>query len=157
MNASGASTKGNTTPSGGKKGLDPLKKSKTLKRPGSPNLSDSSGNESSRKKKVKTAKNSSLGPSRSTTPLPGRLRAGATSDGEGTAGEGSDAGQKKKIKIKTGGTATGTPAGSRAGSPVPSGKIHPRYPITHPHARAHAGFEAYAATFEMHIADRPLL
>ena len=137
MNASGASTKGNTTPSGGKKGLDPLKKSKTLKRPGSPNLSDSSGNESSRKKKVKTAKNSSLGPSRSTTPLPGRLRAGATSDGEGTAGEGSDAGQKKKIKIKTGGTgATGTPAGSRAGSPVPSGKNCSHYSPSPIRARA---------------------
>ncbi|KAH8889641.1 Rap30/74 interaction domain-containing protein [Thozetella sp. PMI_491] len=120
MPASGASTKGTTTPSGGKKASDSLKKSKNLKRPGSPNLSDSSGNESSRKKKVKTAKNSSLVPSRSTTPLPGRLKAGATSDGEVTAGEGSDAGQKKKsIKLKTG--QTGTPVGSRAGSPVPSG------------------------------------
>ncbi len=122
--ASGASTKGTTTPSGSKKATDSLKKSKNLKRPGSPNLSDSSGNESTRKKKLKTVKNSSLGPSRSTTPLPGRLKAGATSDGEGTAGEGSDAGQKKKgIKLKTGGTgATGSPAGSRAGSPVPGSK-----------------------------------
>ncbi len=73
---------------------------------------------------MKTAKSSSLGPSRSTTPLPGRLKAGATSDGEITAGEGSDGVQKKKIKLKAGGTgATGTPTGSRAGSPVPSGEF----------------------------------
>lgn len=117
--ASGATSKGNTTPSGKQKLAD--KKGK-LKRPGSPNLSDSSGAESTRKK-VKTGKGtSSKAPSRSATPLPGRPRVGgATSDGEATAGEGSDGGLKlkKKIKIKTGTGAGGSPSASRAGSPAP--------------------------------------
>ncbi|KUJ14160.1 uncharacterized protein LY89DRAFT_720527 [Mollisia scopiformis] len=47
--ASGTSSKGTNTPSGRPKHTDPLKK-KNLKRPGSPNRSESSGNESSRKK-----------------------------------------------------------------------------------------------------------
>lgn len=102
-----------------------MKKGNKLKRPGSPNLSDSSGNESTRKK-VKTGKGtSSHVPSRSGTPLPGRPKGaagGATSDGEATAGEGSDGGLKlkKKIKIKS-----GTPSASRAGSPAPPGKFPP--------------------------------
>lgn len=50
--ASGTSSKGTNTPSGRPKHTDPLKK-KNLKRPGSPNLSESSGNESSRKKMKK--------------------------------------------------------------------------------------------------------
>jgi hypothetical protein len=99
-----------------------------LKRPGSPNLSESSGNESSRKK-VKIAKSGVA--SRSGTPLPGRPKGigGAMSDGEATAGEASDGGAKlkKKIKLKSGTGATGTPsgsrAGSRAGSPVPLGTV----------------------------------
>lgn len=50
--ASGTSSKGTNTPSGRPKHVDPLKK-KNLKRPGSPNLSESSGNESTRKKHKK--------------------------------------------------------------------------------------------------------
>jgi hypothetical protein len=42
--------------------------------------------------------------------------AGVMSDGEATGGEMSDAGAKKKIKLKFGG---GSPTGSRAGSPAP--------------------------------------
>ncbi|KAK0643532.1 hypothetical protein B0T16DRAFT_459669 [Cercophora newfieldiana] len=114
---SGAATKGTNTPSGKQKAATGTKKG-ALKRPGSPNLSESSGNESSRKK-VKIAKVAS----RSGTPLPGRPKGigGATSDGEATAGEASDGGAKlkKKIKLKSGTGATGTPSGSRAGSPVP--------------------------------------
>ncbi len=52
--ASGASTRGNTTPSGRNKHSDPLKKGPaTLKRPGSPLYSETSGTESSRKKSKK--------------------------------------------------------------------------------------------------------
>ncbi|KAF8851516.1 hypothetical protein BDZ45DRAFT_730868 [Acephala macrosclerotiorum] len=52
--ASGTSSKGTNTPSGKPKPVDPLKdKKKSLKRPGSPNLSESSGNESTRKKHKK--------------------------------------------------------------------------------------------------------
>ena len=67
---SGASTKGTNTPSGRPKHKDPLKKEKNLKRPGSPNLSESSGNESSRKKQ-KNKHPSSLHATRTSTPVPG--------------------------------------------------------------------------------------
>lgn len=65
---SGASSKGTNTPSGRPKHTDPLKKAKSLKRPGSPNLSESSGNESSRKKHKKKHHSSASG---SSTPIPG--------------------------------------------------------------------------------------
>ncbi|KAK0714992.1 hypothetical protein B0H67DRAFT_579701 [Lasiosphaeris hirsuta] len=120
--ASGTASKGTSTPSGKAKGTDGSKKGK-LKRPGSPNLSESSGNESTRKKiKIGKAVASTV-QSRAATPLPGRPKGvggGAMSDGEATAGEGSDGGLKlKKIKIKSGTRASGTPSGSRAGSPAP--------------------------------------
>ncbi|KAG4423869.1 hypothetical protein IFR04_003014 [Cadophora malorum] len=66
---SGASSKGTSTPSGRPKHSDPLKKVKSLKRPGSPNLSESSGNESSRKKLKK--KHQSSRASGTSTPIPG--------------------------------------------------------------------------------------
>ena len=142
---SGSNTKGNTTPSGKQKAPDLTKKIKSLKRPAGQDVSDSSGNESSRKlKKIKK----SLGPgasgsanaSRSGTPLP-RRPGGAASDGEGTADEGSDGGKPrpKKIKLKAPGTATGTPTGSRAGSPV---------------AQAAAGKAAGVATSDFAAASR---
>ncbi|KAM3068197.1 transcription factor IIF subunit tfg1 [Clarireedia jacksonii] len=65
---SGTSSKGNNTPSGRPKHTDPLKKSK--KRPASPNQSESSGNESSRKKHKKNRLPSSQ-PTGTSTPLPG--------------------------------------------------------------------------------------
>lgn len=123
---SGANSKGNTTPSG-KHRAEAAKKGK-LKRPGSPNMSDSSDNEAIRKK-LKTGKGSVV-PSRGGTPIPGRpkpLGAGpAMSDGEATAGETSDAGGllKKKLKVKPGVRPGSTPSGSRAGSPAPSGMFH---------------------------------
>ncbi|OAA68426.1 transcription initiation factor iif subunit [Niveomyces insectorum RCEF 264] len=117
--------KTNTTPSGKQKATDALKKSKSLKRPGSPNLSESSETESSRKKMKKHA-TGSVRPSRSTTPLPGQPKTkgpkgGALSDGEATGGEMSDgpAGGKRRIKI-VGSGAKGTPSGSRATSPAPA-------------------------------------
>jgi len=63
---SGTSSKGNSTPSGRPKHTDPLK-SKTLKRAGSPNLSESSGNESSRKKHKKKHQMSASQPTGSTS------------------------------------------------------------------------------------------
>jgi transcription initiation factor TFIIF subunit alpha len=66
---SGASSKETNTPSGRPKHTDALKKNKNgLKRSGSPNLSESSGNESSRKKQKK---NASSRPSGTNTPVPG--------------------------------------------------------------------------------------
>jgi len=127
--ASGAASKGNTTPSGKPKPADISKKAKSLKRPGSPNLSESSGNESSHRRVKKQATGpSSLKGSRSTTPMPGQQRVvvkggagGAASDGEATAGEMSDGARARKQKIKiVGSGARGTPVGSRAGSPTPT-------------------------------------
>lgn len=136
--AAGDSTKGNTTPSSKGKAPEANKKVKSLKRPASPNASESSGNESSRKLKKLKKNNLSAGAasanaSRSGTPLP-RRPGGATSDGEATAGEGSDGGLKpkvgapKKIKLKTPGTST--PSGSRAGSPLPQSGV-----ATHDYAK----------------------
>lgn len=117
-----------------------MKKSKNLKRSGSPNLSESSGNESSRKKHKKKHVSSSQ-PTGASTPIPGqpqrkssivkmsvspnelsRISSSApnpqtaTSDGEATGGEMSDgAGSKKKITLRMG----GSPTTSRPGSPIP--------------------------------------
>lgn len=125
--------KGSTTPQGKKTSDATGKKGKSLKRPGSPNLSESSGNESSRKKVKKHANGGSVRPSRSSTPLPGQpprtkilksgssTGTGALSDGEATGGEMSDgaAGGKRRIKIVKPG-ARSTPSGSRASSPNPT-------------------------------------
>lgn len=121
--ASGTSSKGTNTPQDKKSAAEAAKKGKSLKRPGSPMASDSSGTESTRKK-TKTSMNSSL-PSRGGTPLPGGQRsrgAGSGSDGEGTAGEMSDgAGGKKRRKGLLAGDVRPTPGGSRAGSPALAG------------------------------------
>ncbi|KAI1491238.1 hypothetical protein F5X96DRAFT_632140 [Biscogniauxia mediterranea] len=120
--ASGTAPKGATTPQGKKAAAEAAKKGKSLKRPGSPMVSDSSGTESTRKKKKKTGPSSSIPGSRGGTPLPQRVRptAGSTSDGEATAGDMSDgAGGKKKHLPSHTIPSKGTPAGSRAGSPVP--------------------------------------
>ncbi|CAK7229768.1 transcription factor IIF subunit tfg1 [Sporothrix bragantina] len=125
--------KGNTTPQGKKTSDATGKKGKSLKRPGSPNLSESSGNESSRKKIKKHANGGSVKPSRSSTPLPGQpprskiiksgstTGAGALSDGEATGGEMSDGAGTGKRRIKiVGAGARSTPSGSRASSPNPT-------------------------------------
>lgn len=71
--ASGASTKGTTTPIGRPRSTDPHKKHNHLKRAGSPNLSasETSGNESSRKKHKKKHMLSSSQPTGTSTPRSG--------------------------------------------------------------------------------------
>ncbi|KAK4236371.1 hypothetical protein C8A03DRAFT_16981 [Achaetomium macrosporum] len=120
--ASGANSKGNTTPSGRQRVADVTKKGK-LKRAGSPNISESSENEAARKK-LKTGKGSVVR-SRGVTPIPGRPKPVGTamSDGEATAGEASDGGAKMKKKqptVKLGIRAGTTPSDSRAASPAPA-------------------------------------
>ncbi|OBT92620.2 hypothetical protein VE01_09666 [Pseudogymnoascus verrucosus] len=71
--ASGASTKGTTTPIGRPRSTDPHKKHNHLKRAGSPNLSasETSGNESTRKKHKKKHMLSSSQPTGTSTPRSG--------------------------------------------------------------------------------------
>lgn len=124
----GAASKGpNAIAPNKAKAAPDTKKVNNLKRPGSPNLSEleSSGNESTRKRPKKTATGSVRG-SRASTPVPGSQQrslrnGGAASDGEGTGAEMSDGGRPKigKKKVVVGSHSKGTPAGSRAGSPVP--------------------------------------
>ncbi|ENH75255.1 Transcription initiation factor IIF subunit alpha [Fusarium oxysporum f. sp. cubense race 1] len=104
---------------------DDKNQSGSLKRAGSPALSESSGNESSRKKLKKNV--TSATGSRSGTPLlqGGAARrptaAGSGSDGEATAGEMSDGAAPKRKKLKlVSSSARGTPSASRAGSPNPT-------------------------------------
>lgn len=125
-----------------KTGAD-AKKVNSLKRPGSPNLSEmeSSGNESSRKRPKKNA-TGSFRDSRGSTPVPGSQRPkkapGAASDGEATGAEMSDGGRSKKMKkLPVGSHSRGTPVASRAGSPTPgSGQtllsFLPNYLLFHP-------------------------
>ncbi|KAI1881393.1 hypothetical protein JX265_000219 [Neoarthrinium moseri] len=136
----GVDSKGNNTPQGKKNLADAAKKGKSLKRPGSPMVSDSSGNESTRKTKKKKLgpSTASLAGSRSGTPVPGsqsrRAGAGSGSDAEATGGEMSDGALAKKKKKKlathlaTGTGSRGTPTGSRAGSPAPPSGA--RSPVT---------------------------
>lgn len=131
--ASGSSTKGTTTPSGFQKPSDPSKSLSSKKRPGSPNLSEASGNESSRKKHKKKHDRQMSPDARSDAsrksslvrlPLdPTKLgdmskRPNATS---GSDSEMTDGGKKKKksqsLKLKLAKSPNGTPGGSRAGSP----------------------------------------
>ena len=120
-------------PHGKQKPSEISKKGKSLKRAGSPALSESSGNESSRKKIKKTA--TPVTGSRSGSPLPQAASrktkggAGSGSDGEATAGEMSDSAISRR-KVKLVGSSKGTPSGSRAGSPVPgpTGGMFPYYP-----------------------------
>ncbi|KAH8732379.1 hypothetical protein GQ44DRAFT_602123 [Phaeosphaeriaceae sp. PMI808] len=109
--ASGASTKGTNTPSGNHKPAD----IKGKKRPGSPNLSEASGNESSRKKHKKN-RDKLLDGSRKSA-LGGFKGAASGSDSEMT-----DAGKinkkKKKSRLVIGASPSGTPGTSRAGSPA---------------------------------------
>ncbi|EEY22209.1 transcription initiation factor IIF subunit alpha [Verticillium alfalfae VaMs.102] len=120
-----ANSKGTLTPSGKQKEADAARKGKSLKRPGSPNLSESSETESTLRKKKLKKNGSSVQVSRSGTPLPSghkhKVGMSSMSDGEATGGEMSD-GQQRKKKIKLLGTgARSTPTGSRAGSPAPAG------------------------------------
>ncbi|KAF2723026.1 Rap30/74 interaction domain-containing protein [Polychaeton citri CBS 116435] len=114
---SGISTKGSNTPTGRaeKKAGANAGLGASLKRPGSPSLSDASGNESSRKK-AKLANGSLRGDGRSLSPDAAR-GAGSGSDTESSS--------RQKIRLKT------SPPGSRAGSPPASGASSPkRAPLT---------------------------
>ncbi|KAE8377686.1 hypothetical protein BDV26DRAFT_262965 [Aspergillus bertholletiae] len=138
-----SSSKGNNTPSGRPKHTDPLKKGTAAaprKRLGSPNMSDASGTDTSRKKAKSKDLSSQPTPqssSRIMSPVASsqmplgkkRVRniplgsAGSGSDADGGAGSGgemSESGKTKKLKLNPPVVSQGgTPQGSRAGSPTP--------------------------------------
>ncbi|EED14196.1 transcription initiation factor IIF subunit alpha, putative [Talaromyces stipitatus ATCC 10500] len=120
---SGASTKA-STPSGRPKHTDALKKTSGIgrKRIGSPNLSDASGTDTSRKKPKHAPPHSVPSPSGLSQTNKKRNRVGGPGSGsdiEGGAISGadlSDAGKAKKLKLNL--SRAGTPLGSRSGSPA---------------------------------------
>jgi transcription initiation factor TFIIF subunit alpha len=116
--ASGASTKGTNTPSGQHKPLD-TPKSNLKKRPGSPNLSEASGNESSRKKHKKKH------PEGIKHKVKSYNAGNNPSDSEMTDGGGRRQ-QSLKLRIGTGRSPNGTPGGSRQGSPESGSAIEGR-------------------------------
>ncbi|KAF7118994.1 hypothetical protein CNMCM5793_008634 [Aspergillus hiratsukae] len=141
---SAPSTRGNVTPSGRPKHTEPLKKgpgAASRKRLGSPNVSDASGTDTSRKKAKSKHPSSQPTPqptSRALSPTApsgqvGKKRirnvaggAGSASDADGGAGSGgemSESGKIKKLKLNPHAATSqgGTPQGSRAGSPTPIG------------------------------------
>lgn len=142
---SGASTKGTNTPSGRVEKKDSSRPGNSLKRPGSPDLSELSGNESSRKRpKVNgaSASNGARALSRTSFPLltlimmfanalpadtargtrPPRTHTGGSGSGSETEGSNPREG-RPKIRIRNSPTASpngsraATPSGSRAQSP----------------------------------------
>ncbi|KAG5928895.1 hypothetical protein E4U42_007762 [Claviceps africana] len=129
--------KGSVTPLGKSKQSDQIKKTKSLKRAGSPALSESSGNESSRKKMKTTS--ATAQESRSGTPASQSFMAqrnpagqGPLSDGEATAGEMTDGvvTQRKAAKLAGSSSPRGTSSMSRAGSPtpIPAASPNPQVP-----------------------------
>ncbi|KAF2828427.1 hypothetical protein CC86DRAFT_368669 [Ophiobolus disseminans] len=115
---SGSSTKGTNTPSGNHKAVDV----KGKKRPGSPNLSEASGNESSRKKHKKNRDKLIDGSRKSSL---AQLKGAAS----GSDSEMTDAGkarkkEKKKSRLNHGASPSGTPGASRAGSPAASSQVN---------------------------------
>ncbi|KKK19484.1 transcription initiation factor IIF subunit alpha [Aspergillus rambellii] len=137
-------SKGNTTPSGRPKHADPLKKplpGASRKRLGSPNVSDASGTDTSRKKGKNKHSSSQPTPQPSSRPmspaatssmqagkkrvrniLPGSGGPGSDVDGgAGSGGEISESGKSKKLKLNPLSIISQgeTPQGSRAGSPTP--------------------------------------
>ncbi|KAL4959184.1 transcription factor IIF subunit TFG1 [Aspergillus stella-maris] len=138
---SATSSKGNTTPSGRPKHSDPTKKlavGVSRKRLGSPNVSDASGTDTSRKKgknKHPPSQNPTQPGSRPMSPAASsiptnkkRVRnivsgAGSASDIDGAVGSGGDmseTGKAKKLKLNPPSIIpqVDTPHGSRAGSPT---------------------------------------
>ncbi|KAK4619498.1 Transcription initiation factor IIF subunit alpha [Fulvia fulva] len=119
---SGASSRGTNTPSG--------RPEKRTKRPGSADASEASGNESSRKR-VKGANGAAI----PATQGSGRSLSPDAAKSSRAAGSGSDTDTSRqartKLKLKNsppGSPSTGTPAGSRAGSPAPGGKPKAKKP-----------------------------
>lgn len=109
-----------------------------MKRPGSPNLSEASGNESARKKHKKNhaSGTGSANPSRPMSPAPdGASRKGSFAvdgnrpqdlarrgAGSGSETEATDGGKRRKIKLRLGGgSAAVSPDASRAASPAAAG------------------------------------
>ncbi|OQE45923.1 hypothetical protein PENCOP_c001G01767 [Penicillium coprophilum] len=124
------SSKGTNTPSGRPKHTDALKKP-SRKRLGSPNASDASGTDTSRKKAKGMHLSTSQPPSRPISPsalqtgkkrvrnIPGGAGSGSDVDTVGSGAEMTEGGKIKKLKLNPVASRGGTPQGSRAASPLP--------------------------------------
>ncbi|KAL5120635.1 transcription factor IIF subunit tfg1 [Pleosporales sp. CAS-2024a] len=112
--ASGESSKGTNTPSGNHRSVD----IRTKKRPGSPNLSEASGNESSRKKHKKNRERLPDGSRKSA--LAGQRGAASGSDSEMTDAGRIKKSKKNRSKLGVGAAPSGSPGASRAASPAAS-------------------------------------
>jgi transcription initiation factor TFIIF subunit alpha len=131
---SGGSTRGTNTPTGRSEKRDPTRLGASLKRPGSPDASDLSGNESSRKK-VKSINGKPIAAmsngARASSPADAlKVKRGAAGSGSGSDTDTSRPG-RTKLKLKNsppGSPSHATPTGSRAGSPAASGSRTPSFP-----------------------------
>jgi transcription initiation factor TFIIF subunit alpha len=112
---SGASSRGNNTPSG-------THASVGKKRPGSPNLSEVSGNESARKKHKKNREKFADGSRQSS--LANRRGPGSGSDSEMTDAGKIKKSKKNKYRLVIGASPSGSPGASRAGSPAASSQLN---------------------------------
>lgn len=117
---SGASTKGSNTPSGSHKPVD----GKSKKRPGSPNLSEASGNESSRKKHKKNRDRLPDGSRKSTLANPKGAASGSDSEMTDAGRIKKKKDRKEKNRLVLGGSPSGSPGTSRAGSPAASSQLN---------------------------------
>ncbi|KAJ5534999.1 hypothetical protein N7527_001253 [Penicillium freii] len=165
------SSKGTNTPSGRPKHTDPLKKAGAAgsrKRLGSPNASDASGTDTSRKKAKGMHLPASQPPSRPISPsaLQGKKRvrniaggAGSGSDvdtGAGSGAELTEGGKIKKLKLNPSVSRGGTPQGSRAASPLPrlpgSRANSPDGPRGHRVSTPISGTQTFPTAGEIHSA-----
>ncbi|KAJ5385355.1 hypothetical protein N7517_003266 [Penicillium concentricum] len=162
------SSKGTNTPSGRPKHTDALKKP-SRKRLGSPNASDASGTDTSRKKVKSMHLPTSQPPSRPISPsalqgkkrvrnIPGGAGSGSDVDTVGSGAEMTEGGKIKKLKLNPSTVASrgGTPQGSRAASPLPrlsgSRANSPDVPRGHRVSTPISGNQTFPTAGEIHAA-----
>ncbi|KAF3480998.1 transcription initiation factor IIF subunit alpha [Arthroderma uncinatum] len=146
---SGSSTKGTNTPSGRHKHSDPLKRAQAAarKRPGSPNLSDASGTDTSRKKPknkhLSTQLSTSQPASRPISPAPQGQRkvSGANNANDGSSTGQAAAGAKKRIRNgpARAGSASDVERAAASGAEMSDGTLSKRLKLNMQGVKSKAG------------------
>ncbi|KAK2865097.1 hypothetical protein FQN49_003912 [Arthroderma sp. PD_2] len=146
---SGSSTKGTNTPSGRSKHTDPLKRAQAAarKRPGSPNLSDASGTDTSRKKPknkhLSTQLSTSQPASRPISPAPQGQRkiSGANSANDVSNTGQTAAGAKKRVRNGPGKAGSGSDVerAAASGTEMSDSAISKRLKLNVPGGKSKAG------------------